>query len=159
MPRSIAANDTPAYLAAAKSQYYIASIAGYDIARTDFDTELEVAKKRYAKIYGDQIFASARGNALIDKLKTQIVSRLIAEGVIMQEITKSDFRVDTATVERELQKFFKEKSINADGFKRSLNETGYDFEYFKKNQSKLQQHHLSLKLSIIACLKSIFGLY
>ena len=50
----------------------------------------------------------------------------------MQEISKSGFRIDADTVERELQTFFRESGKNVEDFKKALNEAGYSFEYFKK---------------------------
>jgi copper chaperone len=119
-------------LAAAKSRYYIASVGGYDIARADFDTELGVAKKRYLQVYGDRILAGGQGKPFVDTLKIQILSRLINEGVLMQEIDKSNFRIDADTVERGMQTFFRESGKNVEDFKKALNEVGYSFEYFKK---------------------------
>ena len=119
-------------LAAAKSQYYIASVGGWDIARSDFETELNIAKKRYSKIYGESFFASAQGAALLDNLKTQIVSRLINEGIFTHEVYKSGFKVDAETIERELEGFLKEHGKVLSDFEKSLNKAGYDFAYFKK---------------------------
>jgi copper chaperone len=118
-------------LAAAKSQYYIASVGGWDIARSDFDTELGVAKRRYSKTYGDNLFASSRGEALLENLKAQIVKRLIDEGILMQEVYKSDFKID-GEIDKELQAWLRNQGKNMEDFKKSLNEVGYDFDYFKK---------------------------
>ena len=120
-------------LAAAKSQYYIASVGGWDVARTDFNNELEIAKKRFSTIYGDNLFETEQGKALIDKLKVQIISKLVNEGILMQEIIKSGFKVDAETIERELNAVLQEHGKNLDEFKKSLDEIGYDFNYFKKN--------------------------
>jgi len=119
-------------LAAAKAQYYIASVGGYEIARTDFDTELEIAKKRYSKIYGDNLFESAQGEALLNNLRPQIVSRLINEGIFMQEISRTEFRVDPETLENKLNVFLKDHGKNFEEFKISLMEVGYDPTYFRK---------------------------
>jgi len=119
-------------LAAAKAQYYIISVGGYEIARSDFDTELEVGKKRYSKIYGDNLFKNAQGESLLDNLKAQIISRLINEGIFMQEINRTGFRVDPKTVEIEMNAFLKEHSKDFETFKNSLMEAGYDPNYFRK---------------------------
>ena len=119
-------------MAAAKSQYYIASVGGWDIARVDFDTELEVAKKRYAKTYGNAVFSDPRGQALVTNLKTQIASQLINEGVFMQEIQRTRFTVDEQSVEKELQASLKANDQSMDDYKKMVSEAGYDFDYFKK---------------------------
>jgi len=118
--------------ASAKSQYYIASVGGWDIARADFDTELEIAKGKYSKVYGENLFASARGVTLLTQLQSQIISRLLDEGVIMQEIQKAGFKVDTETVKKELEEFVGKMGKSPEEFRESLNEIGYDFNYFNK---------------------------
>ncbi|MBW1943278.1 MAG: SurA N-terminal domain-containing protein, partial [Deltaproteobacteria bacterium] len=119
-------------LAAAKSAYYIATVGGWDIARADFDNELRVAKKRYSGTYGDDLFNSAQGKALLDNLKAQITSRLINEGIVMQEITKAEFKADPARVEKELEGLVQEHGKDLARFRQSLEDSGYDYNYFKK---------------------------
>jgi copper chaperone len=119
-------------VAAVKSKYYIASVGGWDIARSDFDTELVVAKRRYSKTYGDNLFASSRGEAFLDNLKAQIAIRLVDEGILMQEVYRSDFKIDGETIDRELQAWLRTQGKNMEDFKKSLREAGYGFDYFKK---------------------------
>jgi copper chaperone CopZ len=119
-------------VAATKSQYYIASVGGWDIARSDLDTQLEHAKKRYEKTYGENVFLTDRGKSLMDNLRAQIASRLIDEGVMMQEITKAGYKVSAAAVEDELQKVVQQSGKELEEFKTALNENGMNFDYFKK---------------------------
>jgi copper chaperone CopZ len=119
-------------LAAARVQFYIASVGGWDIARSDFEAELEFAKRRYAKLYGEQVLSSARGKALVDRLRAQIASRLIDEGVMMQEIARAGFKVDPAMVENELQRAAQKSGKGLEGFKAALQENGIGLDYFKK---------------------------
>ncbi|MFH1481346.1 MAG: cation transporter [Pseudomonadota bacterium] len=119
-------------IAAAKSKFYIASVGGYDIARADFVAELEVAKRKYEKIYGADIFTTAQGRTLMDNLKVQILSSLIDESVFMQEITKSGFRVDSRTVDGEIQELLKKNGKNLTDFREQVEQVGYNFDYFKK---------------------------
>jgi copper chaperone CopZ len=119
-------------LAAAKSAYYIATVGGWDIARADFENELRIAKKRYTGTYGENLFNTAQGKALLDNLKAQITSRLINEGIVMQEVTKAAFKVDPAAVEQEFEKLVQEHGKDQAQFKKSLEDAGYDFEYLKK---------------------------
>ncbi len=119
-------------LAAARSIYYIASVGQWMISRDDFNSEFNHAKSRYAQIYGERIFDSGRGKALMDNLKAQIVSRLINEGIQMQEIQSTGFAVDRQVVEVEFKKFLDRKKTQSDQFKTDLDRNGYAFEYFMK---------------------------
>ena len=119
-------------LAASKSAYYIATVGGWDIARADFDNELKFAKRRYAITYGEALFKSAQGRALLDNLKAQIASQLVNEAILMQEITKAKFTVAPERVDKELEALVQEHGKNLEEFKKSLEEIGYNFDYFKK---------------------------
>lgn len=119
-------------VAAAKSAYYIATVGGWDIARADFENELRSAKKRYTGTYGENLFNSAQGKALLNNLKAQITSRLINEGIVMQEVTKAKFQVEPKKVQEELDKLVAEHGQDLAQFKKTINEAGYDFEYLKK---------------------------
>lgn len=126
-------------LAEAKAQYYIASVGGYEIARTDFETELAIAMKKYSKIYGNNLFESPQGEALLNNLRAQVVSRLIDEGVFMQEISKTRFRVDPVALENDLNTFLRDHGKNFEEFKSSLIEAGIDPNYFRKKfETKIQ---------------------
>ena len=119
-------------ISAARSLNYIASVGEWDISRNDFNTEQEHAKTRYAQIYGNNIFSTTRGSALMDNLKSQIASRLIDEGIQMQEIKKAGYTVSAATVDAEFQKHIKQKGIAVEKFKTELENAGYNFDYFMK---------------------------
>lgn len=119
-------------LAAAKSAYYIATVGGWDIARADFENELRFAKKRYSGTYGENLFETAQGKALLENLKAQITTRLINEGIVMQEVTKAKYQVEQKKVEAELDRLVQEHGKDPVQFRQSLEEAGYDFNYFKK---------------------------
>ena len=119
-------------IAAARSLDYIASVGEWDISRNDFNTEQEHAKTRYAIAYGDDIFSTTRGIALMDNLKSQIASRLIDEGIQIQEIKKAGYTVDATTVDAEFQNHLKQKGIGIEKFKTELEKSGYSFDYFMK---------------------------
>lgn len=119
-------------MAAAKSQYYIASVGGWDIARVDFEMELKIAKKGYADTYGDAVFSDAKGRVLENNLKTQIAARLINEGVFMQEIQKTGFKIDRLAFEDQLNASLKAGGKTMDDLKKTISKAGYDFDYFKK---------------------------
>jgi len=68
-------------LAASKAEYYIASVSGYDIARADFAIEMNAARKKFKKTYGDNLFKTAQGQALENNLRAQVASRLIEKGI------------------------------------------------------------------------------
>lgn len=119
-------------VAASRAKFYIASVSGWDIARSDFDTELAFAKKRYQQSYGENVFASSQGKTLLDSLKTQVVSRLITEGIQMQEVQRAGFRVDPKAVDAELARFMEKKNIDLEGLRAMLEKSGYPFDYFMK---------------------------
>lgn len=119
-------------LADAKAQYYIASVGGWDIARSDFDAEMEIEKRKYSRIYGENLFASAERKQFKTQLQSQIISRLLDEGVIMQEILKVGFEVSPDAVEKELTDLAGKMGKSVADFRASLNQQGYDLNYFKK---------------------------
>jgi len=119
-------------LAAARAKFYIASVNEWDISRSDFDTELAFAKKRYEQAYGENVFASDQGKILLDSIKAQVVSRLINEGIQMQEVRRAGYRVDPEIVDREFAQFMDQKNLDREGLKASLEKSGYPFDYFMK---------------------------
>ncbi len=119
-------------MAASKAVYYIASVSGYDIARADFTRELNAARQRVRKAYGDGILETAQGRALDSRLKAQVASRLIEEGILLQEIKKSGYKLNEAKLNSELKKFIKNSGKNENEFQQSIKDDGYDYDYFKK---------------------------
>ena len=129
-------------IAAARAKSYIASVSGWDISRTDFNTELNYAKKRYQQAYGKDIFTTNRGKSLLDTLKAQVVSRLINEGIQMQEVQRAGYRVDLEIVDQEFEKFILEKELDFESFKASMEQNGYSFAYFmKKFENRVLLNH------------------
>jgi copper chaperone CopZ len=119
-------------IADARAKSYVASVSGWDISRTDFNTELTYAKNRYQQAYGENIFTSNRGKGLLDTLKAQVVSRLINEGIQMQEVQRARYRVDLDIVDQEFEKFILKKELDFESFKSSMEQNGYSFAYFMK---------------------------
>ena len=68
----------------------------------------------------------------MDNLKSQIASRLIDEGLQMQEIRRAGFAVNDAAVDAEFQNFLKQRGVRLAKFKADLEKTGYPFDYFIK---------------------------
>jgi len=119
-------------MAASKAEYYIASVSGYDIARADFTKELNAARQRIRKAYGDDILKTAQGRELDNRLKAQVASRLIDEGIFLQQINKSGYKLNEDKLNNELKKFIKDSGKNENEFQQSIKDDGYDYEYFKK---------------------------
>ena len=119
-------------MAASKAEYYIASVSGYDIARADFTKELNAARQRVRKAYGDGILETAQGRALDNRLKAQVASRLIDEGILLQEIKKSGYELNEDKLNSELEKHIKNSGKNENEFQQSIRDDGYDYDYFKK---------------------------
>jgi len=119
-------------VAASKAEYYIASVSGYDIARADFTKELNAARQRVRKAYGDDILKTTQGRELDNRLKAQVASRLIDEGIFLQQINKSGYKLNESKLNSELKKFIKDSGKNENEFQQSIKNDGYDYEYFKK---------------------------
>lgn len=119
-------------LAAEKTEYYLASINGYDISRADFDAEINAARTQYERKYGKDIFSSARGVLLVDSLKAKVVQNLLNEAMLLQEINRIGYMVDREIVAVELQNHTNGSGKNEEEFRKALIEAGYDFEYYKK---------------------------
>jgi len=119
-------------MAASKAEYYIASVSGYDISRADFAIELNAARQKIRKAYGDGILVTAQGQALDNRLKAQVASRLIEEGILLQEIKKSGYELNEDIMNSELEKYIKNSGKNGNEFQQSIKDDGYDYDYFKK---------------------------
>ncbi|MBT3258969.1 MAG: hypothetical protein HN366_21290 [Deltaproteobacteria bacterium] len=119
-------------LAASKSKLYIASVSGYDIARADFDMEMRAARKQYLKDYGEDLFSTARGKALERRLQGQILSRLIEQGTLLQEINRSGYSVDGETFKAELKAYIEKNGKSEQALQQAASDAGYGYDYFKK---------------------------
>ncbi|MFH1932834.1 MAG: cation transporter [Pseudomonadota bacterium] len=119
-------------MAASKAEYYIASVSGYDIARADFTKELNAARQRVRKAYGDGILETAQGRTVDNRLKAQVASRLIDEGILLQQIMKSGYELNEDIMNIELEKHIKNSGKNENEFQQSIRDDGYDYDYFKK---------------------------
>lgn len=128
--------------ASQRAKLYIASVGGWDISRADFDIEVAYAKNRYKKAYGQDVFSEARGQKVLDSIKAQVTSRLINEGIQMQEVQRVGFRINPEIFEQEFDNFLMQKKIDLEKFKSSLAESGYPFDYFmKKFENRVVLHH------------------
>jgi copper chaperone CopZ len=129
-------------VSASRAKVYIASVGGWDISRTDFDTELAYASNRYKKAYGPNVFTGSRGQNVLDSIKAQVVSRLVNEGIQMQEVQRVGYRVDPKIFDQEFDSFLAQKSIDPEGLKTSLEKNGYPFDYFmKKFENRVLLRH------------------
>jgi hypothetical protein len=129
-------------VSATRAKVYIASVGGWDISRTDFDTELAYAANRYKKAYGSDVFADSRGQNVLDSIKAQVVSRLVNEGIQMQEVQRVGYRVDPKVFDQEFDSFLSQKNIDPEGLKTSLEKNGYPFDYFmKKFENRVLLRH------------------
>jgi copper chaperone CopZ len=115
-----------------RSKLYIAAVGNWEISRDDYETELFHVKIRYESTYGMDVFNGNRGDALLQRLKSQVVSRLLTEGIQMQEIRRTGFKLPPETVQLELDEFLKKKGMTLDKFKQALDESGYEYAYFIK---------------------------
>ena len=119
-------------VAASKSKLYIASVSGYDIARADFDMEMRAARKQYQKDYGEDLFSTARGKALEQRLQGQILNRLIEQGTLLQEINRSGYRLDDGTLKVELDAYIEKNGKSEQALQQAVSDAGYGYDYFRK---------------------------
>jgi len=129
-------------VSAERSKVYIASVGKWDISRSDYDTELAYASNRYKNAYGQNVFSDSRGQTVLDSIKAQVVSRLINEGIQMQEVQRVGYRVDPKVLDQEFDKFLDQKNIDPEGLKASLEKNGYPFDYFmRKFENRVLLRH------------------
>ena len=129
-------------VASQRAKFYIASVGGWDISRADFDTEIAYAKNRYKKIYGQNVFSDERGKKVLDNIKAQVVSRLINEGIQMQEVQRTGYQIDPQILKKEFGDYVMQKNIDPDKLKTSLEGSGYPFDYFmKKFENRVLLRH------------------
>jgi copper chaperone CopZ len=119
-------------LAASKSKYTIVSVSGYDIARADFDMEMNAARRKYQKDYGDDLFTTPRGQGLETRLQGQILSRLIEQGTLLQEINRSGYSVDDGALKAELKAYIEKNGKSEQALQQSVKDAGYSYDYFRK---------------------------
>jgi len=129
-------------VAATRAKVYIASVGSWDIARTDFDAELAYATNRYKKAYGENVFSDSRGKSVLNSIEAQVFSRLINEGIQMQEVQRVGYRIDPKLFDQEFDKFLAQKNVDPAGLKTSLEKNGYPFGYFmQKFENRVLLRH------------------
>lgn len=124
--------DKQSSFVASRAKLYIAAVGDWEISREDYNTELGHARKRYESVYGKSVFDGDQGNALLQQLKSQVVSRLIDEGIQMQEILKAGYKLPPEVVDREFDQFLSTKGVSREQFGRMLSGSGYNADYFMK---------------------------
>ena len=118
--------------AAMSSKRYIAAVGEWKIPRESFNTDLAHAKIQYTKAYGENTFSTSRGKQLLENLKVQILQQQISEGILMQEIKRADFKVDSSKIDLALQEFLDSKGVDMAGFELELKKIEYPLDYFLK---------------------------
>ena len=79
---------------------------------------------------------------MLDSIKAQVASRLINEGIQMQEVQRVGYQIDPKILEQEFDNFIMQKYIDLERFKASLAESGYPFDYFlKKFENRMLLRH------------------
>jgi copper chaperone CopZ len=119
-------------LAASKSKHTVASVSGYDIARADFDMEMAAALKKYRADYGDGLFNTAQGKSLEQRLQRQILSNLIDQVILLQEIKRSGYSLDEGTFKAELEAYMKKSGMSEQQLQQTVRDAGYDYDYFTR---------------------------
>lgn len=118
---------------------HIASVGTLEIPRTDFDMELSHARARYQALYGADVFSGDRGKKVLNQIKAQISSRLISEGIKVQEVERAGYTIADEKVTLALDAYLNKRKLSMDAFKSSLIASGYTFDYFKQKFSQRQR--------------------
>lgn len=115
-----------------KKAYYIASVGGWELSRSDFDIELGILKTQLRNNYGNDVFKSEQGLYLEHNLKAQVINQLITEGLCLQEIARVQYSIGNEDVEKAYEEYIEDNSLDREGFEEYLASIGYPFEYFWK---------------------------
>lgn len=121
----------------------IAKVGRINIARKDFEIELDHARSRYQKIYGADTFSTPQGKQLLQQIQTQITRRLVDEAIKNQEVDKAGFTIKDGSIDQALLEYTNAKNITLDQLKSDLEANGYPFDHFKKKfgqRVKLQRY-------------------
>lgn len=118
-------------IAAQKSKLYIASVGDYDVSRSDYEIELSSIKNRYEKNYPG-VFKTPRGALLESSLKSQVASKLIRDGVMLQEVLKANYKLSDEFVDSQLESMLKGSGKSEKVLIAELRDAGMPYEYFKK---------------------------
>ncbi|MBW2283406.1 MAG: cation transporter [Deltaproteobacteria bacterium] len=119
-------------MAADKSETFIASVNGKDIARADFDAELIVVKKSYAKTYGTELDGGRGDTSTLDKFKARAAVGLMTEGIMLAEADKSGVRLNAGEVNAAFEKFVRNSGKTMPEMKAALTEAGYEYDMFMR---------------------------
>jgi hypothetical protein len=82
------------------------------------------------------VFASTSGQALMDQLKAQILSRLVNEGIQLQEIHRAGFTVSDTEVEEAFALYLEERDLTPETFSAALKNAGWDREDFMEKMRR-----------------------
>lgn len=121
---------------AQRSTTHIASVGEVAISRHDYDMELAHARKRYQSLYGISVFDDARGARVLNRLKAQITSRLISDGVKLQEVARAGYEIAPQRVAQSMDNYLNKRQLSIAAFKANLNASGYTYDYFHKEFSQ-----------------------
>ncbi len=132
--RIVAAEQVQAELAqfARRAEVHIASVGQLEISRQDYAIELSHARARYQSIYGDNVFSDTRGEQVLDRIKAQIASRLVSDGIKLQEVKRAGYQLSSQRVAKALKDYLTQRRLTLDQFKTDLENSNYPFDYFQK---------------------------
>ncbi len=115
-----------------KKEFYIIAVDDWEISRSEFDTEIDAAIKQINNKYGEGTISYENNNLLLDNLKIQTITKLVDEAVMLQDISKADYKLEDSKFETEYQNYISENFNDFLEFENNLTDNGYSIEYFKK---------------------------
>ncbi len=115
-----------------RAENHIASVGNLEIARKDYNIELNHARNRYEQLYGVETFTKPKGALVLQRIKVQIAQRLIDEGIKFQEVERAGYSVPSAKVEAALAEYIQQREISIDQLQSDMQANDYPFNHFQK---------------------------
>lgn len=124
----------------------VAVVNGEVITIDDYNKSFAMIEKSYNEIYGDTIWTQeVKGQTVLEMVKSQLLTNMIEEQLIIAEVKKTDFKIsdadmaeaykkfmDSVASDEQAKKFYAEKGIDEAFVKKQL-QTQFYSEAFEKN--------------------------
>ena len=111
---------------------FIGSVSTWKVSRSDFDIELNSAKKSYQIRYGEDLFLSNDGASLELNLKAQIASKLFEQALMIQDIRNAKYSVPIQRKKEYLEIYLNKTNTTEEEMKAQLSDIDYPWNYFEK---------------------------
>lgn len=115
----------------------VAQVNKVDVLEEMYSEELEIQRTIYKKQYGEEFLlqVDAEGQTRDQKLRQEVLDRLIIEELITQSAKEKEVNVSEEEIEERFE-MLKDSIGGEEQYKEFLNENGISEEYFKENTRK-----------------------